>query len=65
MLQQQMAQKVAGQNPQLNEDENMPGDQPSANGGAPQQSSVSPKGAINQNNQRNGASVALESEGTQ
>jgi len=62
MLQQQVAGKVAGNGPQIREDENMD-EQPSAAGGAPQQSAVSAAGAVNQSNQRNGSSVALESEG--
>jgi hypothetical protein len=61
MLQQQIANNIAGEKPMMREDENME-EAPSANGGAPQQSAVSPDGAVNQTNQRAGASVARESE---
>lgn len=60
MLAQELSQKVAGRNPQLREDENAGGEMPSANGGAGNQSPVSPEGAVSQSNQRNGANVNLE-----
>ena len=59
MLQQKLAEKVAGNKPMLREDENME-EQPSAEGGAPQQSAVGAEGAINQAVQRAGANAPKE-----
>ncbi len=60
MMQQEVANQISGtNNPMMREDENME-ESPMAQGGAPQQSAVSPQGAVNQTNQRGGTSVAQE-----
>ncbi len=56
---QAIAQRTAGNKPQLREDENQGDEEPASAGGAPQQSSQTLEGAINQTNQRNGASVPI------
>lgn len=61
MLNQRIAQEVAGQNPTLREDQNEE-ELPSATGGAPQQSGGSPEGAIAEAAQQSGANVNLETE---
>ncbi len=62
MMQQQLAEKMAGQKPQLSEDENFD-EQPTSMGGAPQQSALGMEGAIRQAGQRAGASTPMEEGG--
>lgn len=57
MLQQMVAEEVAGDKPTLREDENQEGDEPASAAGAPQQGSQSLAGAVAQAAQRGGGSV--------
>lgn len=60
MLQEQIANQVAGNKPVLREDQNEEGEQPASAGGAPQQSAQGAEGAVAQAAQRAGSSNPIK-----
>jgi len=65
MLQQMVANEVAGNKPMLREDQNQEGDEPASAAGAPQQGSQSLAGAVAQATQRGGGSVPAKPKETE